>query len=80
LFGSLKQEIVKSVSTQLDFGAERKKVIIVGKKNATFFKQINKEYNFFKDIVVLDHPRYIMQYKRKQIDSYLKEYIDLIHK
>jgi hypothetical protein len=80
LFESLKQEIVKSVSAQIDFGAERKKVIILGKKNATFFKRINEEYNFFKDIVVLDHPRYIMQYKRKQIDSYLKKYIGLIHK
>jgi hypothetical protein len=80
LFESLKQEIVKSVSAQIDFGAERKKVIILGKKNATFFKRINEEHNFFKDIVVIDHPRYIMQYKRKQIDSYLKKYIGLIHK
>jgi hypothetical protein len=37
LFLSLKQEIINSISTQIDFGARIDKAIVLGKKNAKFF-------------------------------------------
>jgi len=79
LYSSLKHEIVKTVSSQIEFGAERKRAIILGKKNAKFFKPLNEEFGFFKNITVLDHPRYIMQYKRKHFNSYLNKYLELIN-
>jgi hypothetical protein len=78
LFETLKEEILKTVHSQLKFGARRDKAIILGKKNAKFFLRINEEYKFFKEITVLDHPRYIMQYKLKQINTYLNMYINSI--
>jgi hypothetical protein len=78
LYSSLKREIVKTVSSQIDFGAERERAIILGKKNAEYFLPINEEHQFFEEIIVLFHPRYVMQYKLKKIDSYIEDYLDVL--
>lgn len=78
LFASLKNEIIKSAKSQIEFGSRRDKVIILGKKNADYFSVINNEYNFFENIVVLEHPRYIMQYRLKKVDSYITKYISTL--
>lgn len=78
LFLAIRDEIAKSVSAQISFGARRDRAIILGKKNAKFFEPINNEYGFFKKLTVLDHPRYIMQYKLKEVNSYLNKYLNLI--
>ncbi|MCW8812404.1 MAG: DUF4918 family protein [Chlorobium sp.] len=75
----LKPEIVQTIQSQIDFGAHRDLAILLGKKNAEYFSNINEEHNFFRRIVVLEHPRYIMQYRLKKIDEYIKKYIDAIN-
>jgi hypothetical protein len=75
LYLSLKQEIVKTIYSQIDFGAERKKAIILGKKNAEYFLPINEEHKFFEQIIVLVHPRYVMQYKMKSIENHINSYL-----
>lgn len=34
----------------------------------------------YAEVGYLDHPRYIMQYKRSQTSSYVREYVDTIHR
>lgn len=75
----LKPEIVQTIKTQIEFGARRDFTIILGKKNADYFLPINEEHKFFKQIAVLEHPRYIMQYRLKKIDNYIKKYLDAIN-
>jgi len=75
----LKPEIVQTIQSQIDFGAQRDLAILLGKKNAEYFSNLNEEHNFFRRIVVLEHPRYIMQYRLKKIDEYIKKYIDAIN-
>lgn len=74
----LRNEIIKNLKTQISFGANNEMAIILGKKNADYFLSINKEFDFFRRIVVLEHPRYIMQYKSKQINAYIEKYLELI--
>jgi Uracil DNA glycosylase superfamily len=74
----LKPDIVQTIKSQIDFGAKEDIVIILGKKNAEYFSKINDEFKFFKGVVVLEHPRYIMQYRLKKIDYYIKKYIGAI--
>lgn len=74
----LRNEIIQNIKTQISFGANNEIAIILGKKNADYFLSINKEFNFFRRIVVLEHPRYIMQYKSKQINAYIEKYLALI--
>ncbi len=78
LAASMRNEIVNSVKSQIEFGARRDKVLILGKKNADYFSVINNECNFFENIVVLEHPRYIMQYRLKKIDSYITKYLSAL--
>jgi hypothetical protein len=75
----LKDEIVNSIKSQLEFGAKRDLVIILGKKNADYFSALNKEYNFFQNKIVLEHPRYIMQYRLKNVDYYVSKYLDALN-
>ena len=77
---NLRIDIVQNINSQIAFGARRDYVILLGKMNADYFSSINEEYSFFKEIIVLEHPRYIMQYKLKQIDSYIKKYLGAINK
>jgi hypothetical protein len=74
----LKPEIIRNVKKQIDFGARRDCAILLGKKNAEYFSVLNDEQKFFRKIVVLEHPRYIMQYRLRQADKYLDKYISAI--
>jgi len=74
----LKPEIINTIKSQIKFGARRDFVVLLGKKNANYFSEINNEFKFFDNVIVLEHPRYIMQYRLKKKDFYIKKYIDAI--
>ena len=48
---------------------------IGGEKNFRFLSAINKEHQWFREIVPLPHPRFILQYRRKQKDKYIHQYL-----
>jgi len=75
----LKAEIIKTIESQIEFGAKRDFAILLGKRNAEYFYPINEKHKFFKRIFVLEHPRYIMQYKLKQINKYVNKYLRAIN-
>jgi hypothetical protein len=76
LQASVMNFIVESIQTQLTFGANREVCYCLGEgTNFKFFEKLNKEHQFFKKIIPLPHPRFIMQYKRKQIDEFVKYYV-----
>lgn len=74
LFKAIKPHIVSSLKEQVSFGVVRNFAVSLGKKNADFLKIINDEFHFFDEIRIVEHPRYIMQYKLKKIDFYLDKY------
>ena len=45
-------------------------------ENYKYFSRINASHGFFKEIVPLPHPRFVMQYRRKRLDEYVKLYLD----
>jgi hypothetical protein len=44
-------------------------------ENYRYFSRINDRYGFFKTIIPLPHPRWIMQYRRKKIKDYIELYV-----
>jgi len=78
LYKSLKTQIALAIKEQIRFGAEKRFAVCLGKKNAKYFNEINKEHNFFEEIRVLDHPRYIMQYRLKKVNNYVAAYINAL--
>ena len=74
IFLFLKPHLTSSLKEQIKFGADRKVVICLGKKNAGYLRILNDELKLFDRIETLDHPRFIMQYRKKKIDYYLTQY------
>lgn len=48
-------------------------------KNAAFFTKLNERLQLFGRIVPLEHPRYVMQYKAKQLDVYIDRYLSALN-
>jgi len=59
---------------QYQFGASKRVVICLGGKLTKFFKGINEEFQLFDTILTVEHPRYIIQYKRKNMQEYIEKY------
>lgn len=69
--------IVTSVRKQLDFGISRKVCYCMGTgKNVTFLQALNEREHFFEQIVPLEHPRFVMQYKLKTKQVYVDKYLE----
>lgn len=47
-------------------------------KNATYFTKLNERLNLFGRIVALEHPRFVMQYKAKQVGTYVDKYLGVL--
>jgi hypothetical protein len=71
--------IVDSLKKQLSLGINLEKAICLGTgKNYQFFQKINNEYQFFKEIIPLEHPRFIIQYKSKFKMDYINKYVETL--
>jgi hypothetical protein len=69
--------MINNIRTQIKLGVETDICFCFGTgKNEKFLNKINDEYHFFKKIVGLEHPRYIMQYKSKSKESYVDKYLE----
>jgi hypothetical protein len=69
--------IIESLNRQLQFGINRDVCFCLGTgQNYKFLLKLNSELRIFQDIIPLEHPRYIMQYKTKQKQFYINKYVD----
>jgi Domain of unknown function (DUF4918) len=76
LQSKLQDFILDCFQTQLSWGLSRDKAYIFGEgKNFEFLQKLNQQHKFFKTLVPLPHPRFIMQYKRKKVDEYIALYL-----
>jgi hypothetical protein len=75
LLKRLEPFIVESLHRQIDIGARREIAIILGTgKNRKVFEALNRRHGFFKETLCVDHPRFIMQYRRRRLGEYLDGY------
>jgi len=75
VFAILKPFIVRSLTDQLALGARRDAAILFGTgKNQRVFTELNQEHRFFSRVYALEHPRFIMQYRRKRLRDYFGKY------
>lgn len=75
LLNSLMPHIKDSIKRQIEFGADKRKAVCIGKKNSEYFKLLNDDLNYFEKVEIVNHPRWVMQYRLKSIDKYVDEYI-----
>jgi len=71
--------VIDCINRQMQWNVNRNRCICVGgEKNFKFFLKLNNEHKWFKEIKPLAHPRFILQYRRKQKEDYLRMYIDTL--
>lgn len=78
LFNAVKEFMIESLKQHLAIGLHTETAFVLGTKNASFLAKINTEQKFFKNLIVLEHPRYIQQYKTKQKPEYIDKYLRLL--
>lgn len=66
-----------SLKAHISMGIDTSKVYVLGKRNAKMIKLLNDRHHFFNELVVLDHPRYIQQYKSAYTDQYVGTYLNM---
>lgn len=73
---AVKSFMVKSLQQQINFGINTEVAYCLGEgENFKFLSKLNEEHHFFKKIIPLAHPRFIMQYKRKKVSTYIQDYL-----
>ncbi|MCC5921059.1 MAG: DUF4918 family protein [Cyclobacteriaceae bacterium] len=76
----LEDYFCEGISEQLKLGLASNRVICLGGgKNQKYLEQWNRQHGWFEEIIPLAHPRYILQYKRKQLNQFLDEYNQVLH-
>jgi hypothetical protein len=80
LMNAVKGFMISSIKDLIKLGIKADACICLGTgKNEKILNKINNEYRFFGKIIPVEHPRYIMQYKSKTMDDYIKKYIDVLN-
>lgn len=68
--------IINSLKNIIDLGIDTEICYCIGSgENYKFLLKINNEYHFFKHIIPLEHPRFIMQYNSKNKEYFLQKYL-----
>jgi hypothetical protein len=68
--------ITDSIKKQIALGVHTDTAFCFGTgKNEKFLRELNEEKKYFKNIIALEHPRFIMQYKTKEKDFYIDKYV-----
>jgi hypothetical protein len=49
-------------------------------ENFKYFSILNGRKKYFREIISLPHPRWVMQYRRKKLDEYVQLYVDKLRK
>ncbi len=77
----LKKFIVKNLVDQVGLGINSRKCFCLGQgKNYEYLKFLNNELKLFSEIVPLPHPRWVMQYRRKQLKRTITNTVKLLVK
>jgi hypothetical protein len=61
-----------------DLGLRTDVAVSLGKRNGTFLQRLNDELGLFEKIITLDHPRYLMQYRRRDTDANVARYVEAL--
>ncbi|GAB3019221.1 SMUG2 DNA glycosylase family protein [Niabella terrae] len=75
LFEQVQPFMIQSMQQHIALGLQTDEVYILGKKNAQFIERLNSIQPLYKKAVVLEHPRYIQQYKSKDKQLYIDKYL-----
>lgn len=75
LFQCVEDFMVESLKKHISLGLDTEEVFVLGVKNSLFLKKINDREKLFGKMTVLEHPRYIQQYRSKEKNIFIDKYL-----
>lgn len=78
LVEATKDEIILHLQRLVALGVDTSVAFVLGKKNFRFINKINESEQLFERLEVMDHPRYIQQYKTKEKPFFIQRYLKLL--
>lgn len=78
LFEAVQDFMIESLEKHISLGLDTSKVFVLGKKNAVFIQKLNQKAHLFDRIEILEHPRFIQQYKSKEKHAYIDKYLSAL--
>lgn len=75
LFEKVKEFMINTLKKNIKMGLDTSEVFILGKKNADYIRRLNAQEKMFDKLTVLEHPRYIQQYRSKEKQLYIDKYL-----
>ncbi|MGZ5285800.1 MAG: uracil-DNA glycosylase family protein [Flavisolibacter sp.] len=71
--------IIESTNQLLSYHADTSTCFCIGgEKNFKYLSALNDKHQWFGKIEPLPHPRFIMQYRRKQKEQFIQQYLQLM--
>jgi len=68
---------IRSMERLLKAPIDRSKCYCIGEgENSKFLSALNQQHHWFDEVIPLAHPRFVMQYRRKQLDGYIQDYLN----
>ncbi|HAQ64930.1 MAG TPA: DUF4918 domain-containing protein [Bacteroidales bacterium] len=69
--------IIENIRKQINMGMSTDICYCFGTgKNEAYLRRLNEREKFFKKIIALEHPRFIMQYKSRLKQAYIQKYLE----
>ena len=76
LLQDIRPFIIDCIHTQTQWNVNLEKCFCIGgEKNFRFLASLNEKHSWFKKIIPLPHPRFIMQYRRKLKQKFIEQYL-----
>ncbi|GAB3635850.1 hypothetical protein GCM10027422_14400 [Hymenobacter arcticus] len=75
LWADMRLSLTEQVE-QLDL--RRDVAVSLGRRNGEFLRKLNDELGLFDRLEILDHPRYLMQYRRKALAENVAKYVEVL--
>ncbi|GAB3915302.1 uracil-DNA glycosylase family protein [Mucilaginibacter boryungensis] len=76
LIAAVRDDIINNIKAQIALGVATDICFCFGTgQNQKFLNKLNEQFQFFGEIIALEHPRFIMQYKSKSKQEYIDKYL-----
>jgi hypothetical protein len=76
LANAVRAFIINNLHRQIGLGLHTQVCMVLGTgKNEKYLQKLNEQYNYFKTIIAVEHPRYIVQYKSSAKSFYIDKYL-----
>lgn len=79
LLAAVEPFIIESIEAQLRLPVDRSVCAVIGgEKNFKYLAKLNARCGWFEKLEPIPHPRFIMQYKRKEKEAFIDQYLQVL--